>query len=385
MMIHNFYRLLSQIPISLPSDSIPDAAQDLKALKSLSFDELINRMVSGLIEFAIHLAIAIVVFYAGKFIIKRLFTITATILHRRNVEQSLTTFVLSFIKILLYFILIITVIGILGINTSSFLAVFASVGVAIGMALSGTLQNFAGGVLILLLKPYKIGDYIEAQGYAGTVREIQIFSTIITTYDNKSISIPNGGLSTGSVNNWSREAYRRVTWTISISYGDSVDAAREAILAMFAADSRIEQGTPAADNGIEVVGDDTGARTADTDEEDLSDINPDQSSDPRPHRSLLDRILHRHRETKKAIDNWERRRQARIQALIPKPDYSPKVFVAEMGASSVDLQVRAWTRTGSYWDVFYYYNEKFYNELPSHGINFPFPQLDVHLSHTQAD
>ena len=160
MMTYHFYRLLSQIPISLPSDSIPDAAQDLKALKSLSFDELINRMVSGLIEFAIHLAIAIVVFYAGKFIIKRLFTITAMLLHRRNVEQSLTTFVLSFIKILLYFILIITVIGILGINTSSFLAVFASVGVAIGMALSGTLQNFAGGVLILLLKPYRIGDYI---------------------------------------------------------------------------------------------------------------------------------------------------------------------------------------------------------------------------------
>lgn len=239
MMIHNFYRLLSQIPISLPSDSIPDAAQDLKALKSLSFDELINRMVSGLIEFAIHLAIAIVVFYAGKFIIKRLFTITATILHRRNVEQSLTTFVLSFIKILLYFILIITVIGILGINTSSFLAVFASVGVAIGMALSGTLQNFAGGVLILLLKPYRIGDYIEAQGFAGTVTEIQIFHTIICTPDNKSIIIPNGGLSTGSINNYSIQPYRRVDWTVGISYGESVDRARTLLLDLLRKDPRI--------------------------------------------------------------------------------------------------------------------------------------------------
>lgn len=239
MMIHHFYRLLSQIPISLPSDSIPDAAQDLKALKSLSFDELINRMVSGLIEFAIHLAIAIVVFYAGKFIIKRLFTITATILHRRNVEQSLTTFVLSFIKILLYFILIITVIGILGINTSSFLAVFASVGVAIGMALSGTLQNFAGGVLILLLKPYRIGDYIEAQGFAGTVTEIQIFHTIICTPDNKSIIIPNGGLSTGSINNYSIQPYRRVDWTVGISYGESVDRARTLLLDLLRKDPRI--------------------------------------------------------------------------------------------------------------------------------------------------
>jgi len=215
----NLYSLLAQIPLTLPADSIPTPAQDLKALKSLSFDELINRMVSGLVEFAIHLAIAILVFYVGKFIIRRLFTITATILHRRNVEQSLTTFVLSLIKILLYFILIITVIGILGINTSSFLAVFASVGVAIGMALSGTLQNFAGGVLILLLKPYKIGDYIEAQGFAGTVTEIQIFHTIICTPDNKSIIIPNGGLSTGSINNWSRQRYRRVQWDIGISYG----------------------------------------------------------------------------------------------------------------------------------------------------------------------
>ncbi len=377
----------AQDPFKVPvvPDSIPDPKEELQMLKSLPLDELIDKMVNGLVSLAINVAIAVAVFYIGRYIINKIYRVVSGILLRRKVDASLSTFVLSLVRMLLYFILVVTVIGILGIETSSFIAIFASAGVAVGMALSGTLQNFAGGVLILLLKPYKIGDYIEAQGYAGTVREIQIFSTIITTYDNKSISIPNGGLSTGSVNNWSREAYRRVTWTISISYGDSVDAAREAILAMFAADSRIEQGTPAADNGIEVVGDDTGARTADTDEEDLSDINPDQSSDPRPHRSLLDRILHRHRETKKAIDNWERRRQARIQALIPKPDYSPKVFVAEMGASSVDLQVRAWTRTGSYWDVFYYYNEKFYNELPSHGINFPFPQLDVHLSHTQAD
>lgn len=235
----NLYSLLAQIPLTLPADSIPAPAQDLKALKSLSFDELINRMVSGLVEFAIHLAIAILVFYVGKFIIRRLFTITATILHRRNVEQSLTTFVLSLIKILLYFILIITVIGILGINTSSFLAVFASVGVAIGMALSGTLQNFAGGVLILLLKPYKIGDYIEAQGFAGTVTEIQIFHTIICTPDNKSIIIPNGGLSTGSINNYSTQLYRRVEWSLGISYGEDVETARTLLLGILDKDGRI--------------------------------------------------------------------------------------------------------------------------------------------------
>lgn len=369
-----------------PADttSIAKAASGIKELKSLSFDDLLERLAQDLVNFAINLAIAILVFYAGRFVIRKIYKIVSTIFLRRQIDRSLSTFVLSLINIVLYFILIVTVIGILGIETTSFLALFASAGVAIGMALSGTLQNFAGGVLILLLKPYKIGDYIEAQGYAGTVREIQIFSTIITTYDNKSISIPNGGLSTGSVNNWSREAYRRVTWTVSISYGDSVDAAREAILKMFAADTRIEQGATQPDTGIEILGDENEKTQGNTPEdEDLSGINPDQASDPKPRRSLLDRLLHRHRETKKAIDSWERRRQARLEALIPKPDYSPKVFVAEMGASSVDLQVRAWTKTANYWDVFYYYNEKFYNELPLHGINFPFPQLDVHVTGQQ--
>ena len=170
--------------------------------RSVSFDDLINKLASTVVEFAIHLAVAIFVFYVGKLIIRKLYGLTANILYRRNVDRSLSTFVLSLVKMVLYFILVVTVIGILGINTTSFVAIFASAGVAIGMALSGTLQNFAGGVLILLLKPYKVGDYIEAQGYAGVVREVQIFSTIISTPDNKSIIIPNGPLSTGSINNW---------------------------------------------------------------------------------------------------------------------------------------------------------------------------------------
>ena len=204
---------LPEMPV-IP-DSIPSPSKELSSLKALSADELINKLVSTMVDFAIHLAIAIFVFYVGKFIIGKLYSFVAGIMVRRKVDRSLSTFVLSLVRMLLYFILIVTVIGILGINTSSFIAIFASAGVAIGMALSGTLQNFAGGVLILLLKPYKIGDYIEAQGFAGTVTEIQIFSTIICTPDNKSIIIPNGGLSTGSINNWSREEFRRVQWDVS--------------------------------------------------------------------------------------------------------------------------------------------------------------------------
>lgn len=311
--------LLQQIsPVALP-DSVPSAKDEIAMLKSLPLDELLDKMVSGMVSFAINLAIAVLVFYAGRFIITRLHRFLVSILTRRKVEASLTTFVLSLVKMLLYFILIVTVIGILGIETSSFIAIFASAGVAIGMALSGTLQNFAGGVLILLLKPYKVGDYIETQGYAGTVREIQIFHTIISTADNRIIIIPNGGLSTGTINNASKEPYRRVDWDISIAYGDDVDAARKAILEMLAADSRIVKQY--------------------TDDEHISKV-----------------------------------------IATARPDRSPVVFLKELADSAVVITVRAWTRTENYWGVFFDFNERFYNQLPARGINFPFPQLDVHIT-----
>ncbi len=223
----------------IPTDSIPSIATEKAALKSMSFDQLIDTLVHDVVHFAISLAVAIVVFYVGKFLIKKLYNLVAGIMLRRKVDPSLTTFVLSLVRIVLFFILIVTVIGILGIETSSFLALFASAGVAIGMALSGTLQNFAGGVLILLLKPFKVGDYIEAQGFAGTVTRIEIFNTIICTPDNKSIIIPNGGLSTGSINNYSTQLYRRVEWSLGISYGEDVETARTLLLGILDKDGRI--------------------------------------------------------------------------------------------------------------------------------------------------
>ncbi len=221
------------------TDSVVTVAKEVSRIKDMSFDDLIQSLISDVVRFAISLAIAIAVFYAGRWLIGRIYRVVENILRRRHVEASLTTFILSFVKIVLYFILIVTVVGILGIETSSFLALFASAGVAIGMALSGTLQNFAGGVLILLLKPFKVGDTIEAQGYAGTVKKIEIFNTVITTPDNKTIIIPNGGLSTSSINNSTAQLYRRVEWKIGISYGDSVAPAREAILSMLKADPDI--------------------------------------------------------------------------------------------------------------------------------------------------
>ena len=207
--------------------------------KYLDLGSLVTSLSSQLISLALRILAAILIFYIGKFIINKIYSVARAIMVRKGFERSLTSFLLSFIKITLLFLLIITVIGVLGIETSSFIAIFASAGVAIGMALSGTLQNFAGGVLILLLKPYKVGDYIEFGEFKGTVKEIQIFNTVINTYNNDRIVLPNGGLATSSIKNFSAETYHRVEWRVGITYGDNVDTARKVALDILAADPRI--------------------------------------------------------------------------------------------------------------------------------------------------
>ncbi len=363
--------MLQELPVNeypmLP-DSIPTVKEELAMLKSLPFDELLNTVSSKLVTFSINLALAILVFYVGKFIINKIHKVVTAIMVRRRVEKSLSTFVLSLIRMVLYFLLIVTVIGILGIETTSFLALFASAGVAIGMALSGTLQNFAGGVLILLIKPYKVGDYIEAQGYTGTVKEIQIFHTIIVTPDNKSIIIPNGGLSTGSVNNYSREDYRRVDWTISISYGDNVDAARQAILDIFASDDRIVK---------QYVEDDRRNRAIAA-QEALYDCAEEANLKKKGWLNAIFHAPRRHMHSK--FNDWQQSEEEKTLKMISKVDRSPVVWVSALADSSVNLSARAWTRNEFYWNVFFQLNERFYKELPSAGVNFPFPQLDVHIA-----
>ena len=153
-----------------------------------------------------HIISAVLIFIVGRFLISFLNKMVARLLAKRHVDASIQSFVKSLVNILLTILLIIAVIGKLGVETTSFAALLASAGVAIGMALSGNLQNFAGGLIVLLLRPYKVGDLIESQGITGTVREIQIFHTILTTGDNKIIYIPNGALSSGTVTNYSRVA-----------------------------------------------------------------------------------------------------------------------------------------------------------------------------------
>ena len=206
---------------------------------NVSLEVFLTKMIDLGISVGSKILLAIVVFIVGRWIVRRLNKLLAKILEKRHVEASLSTFVKSLVNITLTLLLIIVVIGVLGIETSSFIALFASAGVAIGMALSGTLQNFAGGVMILLFKPFKVGDTIEAQGQSGTVREIQIFNTILATPDNKIIIIPNGGLSTGLMKNYSREATRRVDWEFGIAYGDDYTKAKAVIARLLDADGRV--------------------------------------------------------------------------------------------------------------------------------------------------
>lgn len=202
-------------------------------------DKYIEKIINLGIEYGPKLIGAILVLLLGLWIIKLITKTVAKLMKKRNVDPSLASFIRSMTNILLKVLLVISVMGMVGIEMTSFIAILGAAGLAVGMALSGTLQNFAGGVMILIFKPFKVGDYIEAQGYAGTVHEIQLFNTLLKTVDNKIVIIPNGGLSTSSMINYSAEPLRRVDWTFGIGYGDDIDKAKAVIFKLIEADKRI--------------------------------------------------------------------------------------------------------------------------------------------------
>ena len=202
-------------------------------------ETIIQRLVDWGINAGERIIGAIIVFVVGRFIISFLNKLINKLLSKRKIDPSIKTFVRSLSNILLTILLIVAVVSKLGVETTSFAALLASAGVAIGMALSGNLQNFAGGLIVLLLRPYKVGDLIESQGITGTVREIQIFHTILTTADSKVIYIPNGALSSGTVTNYSREATRRIEWIVGVEYGEDFEKVKKTIEDILAADGRI--------------------------------------------------------------------------------------------------------------------------------------------------
>ena len=253
------------------------------------------------VPFGIKLVAAIVVLFLGRWVIKLIKKGLTKMMDRRNADPTLSTFLMSLVSVLLTFFLIIAIVGILGVNTSSLVALLASAGLAIGMALSGTLQNFAGGVMIMLFKPFKVGDFIAAQGYEGKVSGIQIFNTTILTPDNKTVILPNGPLSTGPVTNFNKETDRRVDWVFSISYGDDYDKAKSVLQRLCDADERI----------------------------------------------------------------------------LKEP--KPVIELVKMSDNSIDITVRARVKPENYWAVYFKMNELVYKTFPKEGLNFPFPQMDVHM------
>ena len=289
-------------PLILP-DSVQKAnlAKAVEKIASLDYHEVLQTMLSEAVWIVIKIVIALAIYFLGRWIVRRVVRLIDVAMERRKVDISLRSFMRNTVRVVFSLILVLIVVQTLGVNVTSLIAVFSAATLAIGMALSGTAQNFAGGVMILMMKPYRVGDYISAQGQSGTVREIKLFSTVITTTDNQTIYIPDNANATANIDNYTTAEQRRVDWTVGISYGDDVDVARETILAMLAADARIL------------------------------------------------------RET------------------------APVVWVAALADSSVNLTVRAWVANADYWDVFFEYNERFYKELPKAGINFPFPQMDVHV------
>ena len=288
---------------------VPDSIQKARfaeAITRLADEEFVRgiggEMLNWLVWTGIKFLISLVIYYIGRWLLGKLVRIIDAVMTRREVEVSLHSFILTAIKTLGYVLLVLIIVSVLGFNSSSFIAVLASMGLAIGMALSGTLQNFAGGVMILVLRPYRVGDYIEAQGVSGTVSSISLFNTVIHTTDKKTIYIPNNAISTSIINNYSTSTTRRCSWKISVSYGDNYDTIREAMYAIIHRDGRALE-TPA-----------------------------------------------------------------------------PYVRIDVLADSAVIIEARAWVLNSEYWDFYDAITESFYKELPQHGANFPFPQLDVHLT-----
>ena len=266
-----------------------------------NLEKILERLLDFGIDVGQRLIGAVLIYVIGRFIIKQLNKLLSKLLERRKLEVSVQTFLKSLTSLLLNLILAFAIVAKLGVETTSFAAILASAGVAIGMALSGNLANFAGGLIILVFKPFKVGDYIDAQsGVSGTVQEIQIFHTILRMVDNRIIYVPNGSLSSNAITNYNKQETRRAEWVFGVEYGEDYEKVKSVLERLIEADPRILK------------------------------------------------------------------------------DPAPFIGLSSLSASSVDIKVRAWTKTSDYWDVVFDFNKTVYATFNKEGIGFPFPQLTVH-------
>ena len=222
------------------TSSLNQMKEGIKQLATAPVSDWLPDLVKTyVVPLGLKLLAAVIVLVLGRWVIKMIKKWMANGLMSRHGDATLHSFLSNLVSVVLYFFLIMAIVGILGINTSSLVALLASAGLAVGMSLGGTLQNFAGGVLIIMFRPFKVGDFIAAQGMEGIVSEIQIFNTHLLTTDNKEVILPNGALATGVMTNYSKQETRRVDWLFSIAYGDDYDKAKRVLRGLCDEDSRI--------------------------------------------------------------------------------------------------------------------------------------------------
>ena len=216
---------------NLNADSLAVKRQALvETIRTTPADQLVDNLISQAIQFGLKVLAALLIYIIGAWIIRLVKSGLKKSFARKNTEKTLASFTLSLVSIAMWIVLIVISISTLGINTTSLAALLAAGGMAIGMAMSGTVQNFAGGIMILVFKPFKAGDFIEALGFSGTVTEVNIVNTKLLTTDNRRIILPNGALSNGNINNISAMPLRRVDISVSVPYGTDADQVKKALL-----------------------------------------------------------------------------------------------------------------------------------------------------------
>ena len=225
------------------ADSAKVAFQRFAEMMAADPGTALQQLGRQALQFGLKVLVALVVYFVGAWIIKRIKRALQRLFERKKTDRAMASFISSFVSISLTILLIIVLISTLGVNTTSLAALLAAGGVAIGMALSGTLQNFAGGLMLMAFKPFKAGDYIEAQGYAGVVTEVTIVGTHLTTIDNRRVILPNGALSNGNIVNYSSFPLRRIDLPVSVEYGTSAAACKEKLLEIIREDERILDAT----------------------------------------------------------------------------------------------------------------------------------------------
>lgn len=305
---------LLQVQVPTPdAEEIEAASDSAKAV----FEQLARRMAENpqeslvsmgqkALEFGIKVLAAILIYAIGAWVIKKVVRMLRAVFEKKGSEKTLVSFVTSLVSITLTVILIIIVVGTLGVNTSSLAALLAAGGMAIGMALSGTVQNFAGGIMILMFKPFKVGDYIRAQGFEGFVTDVTIVNTKLRTFANETVILPNGTLFNGTINNFMEKEFLRESWSVDVPYGTDYEKAESILLDIAMEEEKI-----------------------------IKEDGP----------------------------------------LVKKPS----VHLGAMKDSSVQLVLWAWVKVEDYYPVQFRVSKQIYKKLPENGIDFPFPQLDIHV------